>query len=770
MRSRGRMTEMECQIGTRTNGVGRSGCPAPCGLHAVLLAAVLACAPGILSAQVTGPTPLVQDITFEGADALPASGLESRIATRQTRCRALLFRPFCLISDGSLFTERHRLDPAELTRDELRLRVVYFREGFRQAAVSSEVLENGDGVEVRFRLEEGPPTVIETVEVYQARDILSERDLEVAGLPRAGGPLNLDALTGAMEALLEELAERGHLDARIEDEIEVSADGQRADLRLEIDAGPRATVRQIEILGTQEIEDPTILLALHLGEEDVITTSLLRRSRNALHQSGLFHEANVTVADPSADSPDGVPDSAKVVTVQVREAPPRLSRVGGGFSTLEFGQLEGRFTHYNWMGGGRRLDLRAGLGNLFASRLTGFGLFHDILPGELSEVAEGPFRQPTWQVSADFQQPAFRAASNTLALGVFSHRRVTPGVSVDRGVGAEVSLIRSLAFRAPLSLTYRYEVTSVEAGGVYFCVNHGICELSAVESLRGRNSLSPISLGFQIDRSDDPLGPTTGYRARLDFEHASAATLSDFRYNRVSGEVSWYQPIAGPPSHVLAVRARAGWVRPIESTSEALGIGATGEALLHPRKRFFAGGARSVRGFSENQLGPRILTIPRQNLLEEDRCTAEEIDDRSCDPSLTPVEEYSPRPIGGTSILEGSVEYRIPVGPATFALFVDGALVGARLGEFLQDAPGAITPGIGARFPSPAGPIRIDLGFHPRAVTALPVVTEAGSPEEGPGELVQLDARRRFDRPEGEGTMAAVLSRLTLHFSIGEAF
>ncbi len=736
-------------------------------LPVLLLTLVWAVLPaGNLQAQTTipgGPPPLVQEVSFEGAQELSPSTLEMWVATQPTRCRALLLRPFCLFSDGAVFTERHRLDPDELPRDELRLRVIYFREGFREAAVSSEVRDHPDGVGVRFHLEEGPPTLLRELEIRQTREVLSRREIEATGLPVEGRPLSLDALAQGLEDLREELEAKGYLDARIQDTIEVFAESREARVRVDIETGARATVEGFELVGNEEVEDETILLALHLEEGDVITAPLLRRSRNALHQSNLFHEANVTVPDQ--------PDSAKVVEVRLREAPPRLGRIGGGFSTLEFGQLEGRFSHYNWMGGGRRLDLRAGVGNLLAPQLTDFGPFHDILPGELGGVDEAPFRRPTWQLSADFQQPAFRAAANVLALGLFSNRRIIPGISVDEGYGAEISLIRRLAFRSPLSLSYRFEITSVEAGDVFFCVNHGICELSAIESLRGRNTLSPIALSYQTDRSDHPLGPTTGYRVRLDLEHASGATLSDFRHNRVSGEASWYQPFAGPPPHVLAGRLRAGWVRSLGGTSEALGIAGSEDGLLHPRKRFFAGGARSVRGFTENQLGPRILTIPRQELLDEDRCTPGEIADRSCDPSLAPSDAFSPRPIGGTSLLEANVEYRIPLGAATLAFFVDGALVGGRLGAFFQEATGAVTPGVGARFPSPAGPIRLDLGFQPRAVAFLPVVTEGEAPgETGRRELVQLQEQRPWDPLEDKGTLGRILGRLTLHFSIGEAF
>lgn len=708
--------------------------------------------------------PLVQEVTVVGADRLPESGLLDRIATRPTRCRGLLLYPICMFTDGAVVTERHRLDDEEVRRDELRLRVIYFREGFRSAAAASEVREVDDGVEVRFHVDEGPPTLVESFAVEQVRPVLRRRAVEAIDLPGEGAPLSLTTLADGIEELQELLGELGYLDARVEDAIEISPETGQARVTVEIDPGPRSIVRSFDIVGNSEVANNTIRRAVLMEEGDVVTAPLLRQSRSALHASNLFHEVDVRV-------PPGQTDSAKVVRIAVREAPPRLARVGGGFNTLEFVQLEGRFTHYNWLGGGRQLDLRAAVGNLLAPQLTGRLFFRNILPGELAGVDEGPFRVPTWQFSADFQQPAFRGTANRLGLGVFANRRVIPGVAVDQGFGAELSATRTLAFRVPASVTYRYEVASIEAGAVFYCVNFGICDPVVVESLRGRRSLSPVTLSFHVDRSDDPLGPTSGYRMRVDFEHASGPTGSDFRYNRTSGQASYYLPLWGPPRHVLAARIRAGWVRPLAGTAEAIGLDEDDEALLHPRKRFYAGGARSVRGYAENQLGPRILTVPLEVLTEEGRCAPAEVADGTCDPAVAPVGAFVPRPIGGTSVLEANVEYRFPVGGTTLAVFVDGALVGGRLGEFVQDAVGTVTPGFGARFDSPAGPIRIDLGVQPRSAVRLPVVTEA-EPAEEPGQrrLVRLDEALRFDPLEERSRLGRILGRLTLHFSIGEAF
>ena len=111
--------------------------------------------------------------------------------------------------------------------------------------------------------------------------------------------------------------------------------------------------------------------------------------------------------------------------------------------------------------------------------------------------------------------------------------------------------------------------------------------------------------GF-IDRSDQPFSPTKGYVARLDIEHASAYTLSDYRYNRVVLRRRGLRTQERHAERLLGASALGRVVRALSSGTDS--------GVLHPRKRFYAGGANSVRGYAENQLGPRILTIGRLDL------------------------------------------------------------------------------------------------------------------------------------------------------------
>jgi outer membrane protein insertion porin family/translocation and assembly module TamA len=356
-------------------------------------------------------------------------------------------------------------------------------------------------------------------------------------------------------------------------------------------------------------------------------------------------------------------------------------------------------------------------------------------------------------------------------VGVFARRRSVPGIVVDHGWGANASLTRTLDERVPVSLTYRFERTRVEAGQVYFCASFGVCRPETADAIAAAHHLSPLGLETHAELVDDALAPTRGLTARLALEHASSLTGSDFRYNRVAGELAYYWPVG---RSTLAARVRGGWVRPLAGTFDALDLDDGGPGLLHPRKRFYAGGTNSVRGYAENQLGPRVLIVDPALLLEPAdttavACTPATLESGTCDPGFVSSSEFRPRPLGGEALLEGGLELRFPLLPSMLgAVFVDAGHVVATDGS-LAPSSSAITPGVGIRYQSPLGPIRVDLGVRPGLVQDLPVITQVGEGSEA--RLVVLDTRKRYDPLEGSGGfIRAFLSRLQLHLAIGEAF
>lgn len=728
---------------------------------------LLASALGAQSSQGAAPSPVVEAVQWVGVQAVNVDELQASIATQPTQCKSALLAPFCLFH---LFIEQHRLDHVELARDVLRIRVFYWRRGYRETQVDTTITPREGGVAVTFHVTEGRPTVIKTLTVLSPETVLPPKRYPDILVVRAGDPLDLLALDSSLVLFRNALWDEGYADATVRDTVALSDSERIARVTITIHPMARTTVQRVSVAGNARVSDRTIhnMLSIHRG--DVFRRKELLESQRTLYRSNLFRRALIIVP------PSG--DSAKDVHVTVEEAPLHEVRASAGFNTIDFFQVEGRYSDYNWHGKARRLELRAVIGNLLAPQLNGRFIFRDITPSSLTGETERIYLQPNWNASAELTQPFFHSPRNSLGLDLFAHRQSAPAVFIDRGFGASASFTREFAPQSPTSAVYRYELTEVEAGDIYFCVNFGVCETPTITALRGRHTLSPLSLGVIADQANETLNPTSGYRVEVDLEHASAFTLSDYRYNRASADLSKYIPVG--TQSTLAAHLLLGWVHALPSTNDALGVTDTlGRPIVHPRKRFYAGGSQSVRGYGENQLGPRILTVDPQALLDAG-CTVASIADASCDPNRpgtgadtvpVPSSAFMPRPLGADAIIQGNLEYRFPItGHLGGAVFVDAALLGERGFTTFSQATGAITPGFGIRYYSPFGPIRVDLGIRPNLTEHLPVITQV--PESaGVPTLVQLDTEKLYNPLEGTGSgIRQLLARLTLHLSIGQAF
>ena len=693
------------------------------------------------------------------------SDLLQSIYTTSSHCNGFLLVPFCWISKAKYFYTKNYLDHKELERDVLRARVFYWKRGYREAEVDTVVVPRGKNqVGVTFLIKEGPATTVSDIIVSQPTPLLSRRELSRRVVLAKNAPLNLIRLDSSRISLQSALFDQGYADAEVDTAVVIDTASRTAVVKLTLVPKYKTTVEDIVITGNQGVSQRTIgkSLTFHIG--DIFKRSEMLRSQRALYESNLFRRAAI---EPRPPIDIATPDSAKIVVVTVQEAPPREARMSAGFNTVDFFQVDGRFTHYNFMGSARRLDIQAVVGNLFASSLNGRGIFHNASVPQTSQLAR--YFVPTYNASIDLRQPWFLSPHNELALSLFTHRRSAPGIYVDRGYGTSFTFTRDVAERAPLSLNYRFEISKVDAGDVYFCINYGVCDTPTLEALRGNQRLSPFSITSVIDRTNDPFSPNRGYRANASVEHASAYTMSDFRYNRATLDGAGF--FAVRTRGAIGAHARIGWVSPLGSTSQAVGIGADlGNGILHPRKRFYAGGSHSVRGFGENQLGPRVLTIPITSLQSHDSlnvaCTSG-TDVTACDPSAGGLldRDFQPSPLGGNFVVEGSVEARFPLWRDLMgAGFVDAGMVRQKTDPTLPKRKAAITPGFGVRYHSPVGPIRADVGINPGGTESLPVVTE--NVVNGQKTLVTLQKRRTYAPTKGGG----FLDRVVLHLSIGEAF
>lgn len=177
--------------------------------------------------------------------------------------------------------------------------------------------------------------------------------------------------------------------------------------------------------------------------------------------------------------------------------------------------------------------------------------------------------------------------------------------------------------------------------------------------------ISGLFLGMRYDTVKGNLYPLNGYMVSLFAEPATYLLGSKVDYLRLIGEGRWYYPVAG--ENVVATRMHIGMIEPLRNTS-----------VIPLFKRFYSGGSSSVRGYAFQSLGPT---------------------------------DVSGNPIGGDYLLEGNLEVRFPVyGNFRGVLFMDGGNVFSDRFYFSTSALRYST-GLGARYITVVGPVRIDLAF-----------------------------------------------------------
>lgn len=224
--------------------------------------------------------------------------------------------------------------------------------------------------------------------------------------------------------------------------------------------------------------------------------------------------------------------------------------------------------------------------------------------------------------------------------------------------------------RKNLNAGLNYEYSSVKTTDV----DRGVI-LSREDT--GTVAISSISPSLFYDTRDNPFDPRSGSISGVVLKFASKAFLSEAEFVKGIFRSSWYTRLTKNVVFAFSIRGGA-----------AYSFGDTEELPLV--ERFFLGGRTTVRGYSHDTLGPK----GEGNV-----------------------------PTGGNVFALMNAELRIPIKKGFgIVTFIDGGNVWKVIRDIKPDL--RYTAGIGLRYRTPVGPVRIDYGHKLDRL-----------PGESPGEL-----------------------------------
>jgi outer membrane protein assembly complex protein YaeT len=693
-----------------------------------LLVAVFAAPP--LAAQQEQQR-VVRGLSFEGNHAIDDYTLSTAIAT--TNSSTFATSPFLRwLGLG----EKRSFNELEFRRDVVRLMLLYRQSGYMNAVVDTLVRREGRDVYIKFRIYEGDPVRLAALDVLGLDSILDVRRLK-RGLPlQVGDPFNRALFQASADTIVSRLKNLGYPYADILRSYDVDVAALRAVATLEALPGPRMRVGQVLITGADRVDTGTVRRMLSVKPGDWFRQDQLYVTQRDLYGLGMFRSVNVVLADTTP--PPG--DSTVRVLVRVTEAPRHRIRVGAGYGSLDCFRTQAGWTAYDFLAGARSLDIAGQLSKIGVGFPTDANFKQNVCRFLRNDATSDT---ANYAATVTLRQPAFLSPRHTASFSVFAERRSEFRTYTRQAVGANLAVTLNARRDVPVSVGYSYSVGRTTADPVVLCVRYLLCNESDQAFLLNRRPFGAITISGVRARVNSVLDPSAGSVTQVTLVYASRYVLSDtlYEFNRGELEVSKYYPLSR--RSVLAWRIRGGTILP-----QRLSLLGQSVKFVPPDQRFYAGGPNSVRGFARNGLGPTVYV--------SDSMVVTGVD--------TAYRNVRASPTGGNTVFTANLELRVPspIFPdrVRLGLFVDVGQVWER-GDTGTTVSGLrVTPGLGLRFITPLGPVRLDAAYN-------------GYPQE-PGTLYFLNKTdksiKATGRTEHPGLPSGFWRRVIVQFAVGQAF
>jgi outer membrane protein assembly factor BamA len=607
-----------------------------------------------------GPRHVLRDIVLKGRTAVPRDEALELIG----------------VKTGDPFVR------SQLEAGIAALRQLYRSRGFTRATVVAEeaMLPRPEGaapgadrlVQLTLAVNEGPRTVVGSISI-EGNSVLTEAQIRNVMRMVPGQPFSDVQVAQEHDRIQLEYLNRGYESVAIDPTVTFADEGTRADLRFRISEGPQVLVDQVIIVGNERTSTDTIERELLIKPGEPLGFAARLESQRRLSALGLFRVVRITElrhgSEPRRD-----------VLIEVEEAPPTTIGYGGGVEvdsrlrpTGDGGTAEEQLEaaprgffevgRRNLWGKNRSVNLftRVSLRSRFRTDAT-----------TPPEDVTGELGFNEYRVVGTFREPRiFDSRADLLVTGI-----------VEQAVRASFNFRRrqaraeaGLRFRQNYGVAGRYSFERTELFDERFTEAD---DPVLIDRLFPQVRLSKVSVSVFRDTRDDALDPNRGTFLSADNDFAARSLGSEVGFLKTFLGAFTFHRLPWQRRTVLALAGRVGlaqgYLRTVNDEQVVDDLPAS--------ERFFAGGDTTVRGFSLDRLGT------------EDTIT----------------ERGFPR--GGNGVIVINAELRFNVwGALGMVGFLDAGNVFLRASDIdLTDLRPAA--GVGLRYRSPIGPLRIDLGFN----------------------------------------------------------
>src|SRR5215469_4330778 len=604
----------------------------------------------------------VSKVAFEGNHRLSSQELQAHVG----------------VEEGHFFS--HGKYSEALIRTSVKnLRDTYRAAGYSQAEVVSNVIRNKGNIDITFQVKEGPLDVVKDLKIEG--NTLSEAELAPHGLNLGPGKAySQDLVAKAPYEIVARYLTLGYLNASFRSNATpVPGEPHRLDVVYRISEGPQVKTASIITDGRQHTQQSLINKQLRMRSGEPLSENDLLSSESHLYNLQIFDWAEV---GPKRGITDQTHED---VVVKVHEAKRNSIVYGFGFQVLNRGG-------------------NVPSGTVIVPGIPPVGLPPTFRPNQQTFWGpDGTFeytrrnlrgRAETFTISAyagrldqrgdlAYTQPSLHNSSwNGSAILSGEHNATNPIFTARIGnLGYQLQKPLNAKKTTNLFVRYNFQLTRIS--------NLLIPELVPPNQLNVH--LSTISVNWIHDTRHNILDAHRGIYESFQISVNPAWLGSNFSFAQFLGQTAYYKNIG--KGIIWANSIRLGLEQPYAGSEVPLS------------QRFFSGGASTLRGFPLNGAGPQRVVAACTNPADPSTCTKITV------------------PAGGNELLILNSELRFPLDMIKKGLgivtFYDGGNVFPTVGLHNFTALYSNNVGIGFRYATPVGPIRIDIGHNLNPVPGI---------------------------------------------------